>query len=90
MRSYAKKFGITKLTRIVNGGETSLKSIQAGIQELKEYCAPDDTILIHDGNRPLVIADIISDVIAQSKVYDSAVAAVPCADEVMVTDGVGM
>lgn len=29
LRTYAQKFKITKLTRIVNGGETSLKSIQA-------------------------------------------------------------
>ena len=69
LRTYAQKFKITKLTRIVNGGETSLKSIQAGVQEVTEMYGPDDTVLIHDGNRPMLSQDIISDVLAQCKLH---------------------
>ena len=87
LRTYAQKFKITKLTRIVNGGETSLKSIQAGVQEVTEMYGPDDTVLIHDGNRPMLSQDIISDVLAQCKLHGAAVAAIPCTDEVMETDG---
>ena len=87
LRTYAQKFKITKLTRIVNGGETSLKSIRAGVREAATLYGPEDTILIHDGNRPMVSQDIISDVLAQCELYGSAVAAIPCTDEVMVTDG---
>ena len=87
LRTYAQKFKITKLTKIVSGGETSLKSIRAGVNEAATLYGPDDTILIHDGNRPMLSQDIISDVLAQSELYGSAVAAIPCTDEVMMTDG---
>lgn len=90
LRSYAEKYHITKLKKIVNGGETSLKSIKAGINEIEKYYSPNDTVLVHDGNRPLLSHDIISDVIAKSELYGSAVAAIPCTDEVMVTDAIHM
>lgn len=90
LRSYAHKFGIKKLTKIVSGGATSLKSIQAGVNEIRKCYSPEDTVLVHDGNRPLLSQDIISDVIAKSEIYDSAVAVIPCTDEVMVTDSVHM
>lgn len=86
LRAYAQKAGITKLVRIVNGGNTSLKSIKAGISEIKKYYSPQDTVLVHDGNRPLLSQDIISNVIAESKLHGSAVAVIPCTDEVMVAE----
>ena len=83
LRSYAEKFGITKLTAIVDGGETSLKSIKNGIVALNKKCSDDDIILIHDGNRPVINQEIISDVLVQCRIHGSAVAAIPCTDEVM-------
>lgn len=90
LRSYAQRFHVNKLVKIVDGGNTSLKSIQMGMRYIQENYSPEDTVLIHDGNRPLVNRDIISDVLAQSKIYGSAVAAIPCTDEVMLTDIVHM
>lgn len=91
LRSYATKFGITKLTHIVSGGTTSLRSIKAGMDAINRYYSPEDTmVLVHDGNRPLVSVDIISDVMSKCESYGSAVAAIPCTDEVMVTDGVNL
>ena len=86
LRAYAEKFHISKLTKIVTGGETSLKSIREGVNALNTTYNYDDFIIIHDGNRPLISSDIISDVLAKSKIYGSAVAAIPCTDEVMMTD----
>lgn len=81
LRTYASKFGITKLKKIVLGGETSLKSIKNGVDALEEF--PDDSmVLIHDANRPLVTEDIISGVLAQAEIHGMAVAAIPCTDEV--------
>lgn len=88
LRSYAEKFHITKLTNIVSGGETSLKSIRAGVKAIESVCSPEDTVLIHDGNRPLISQEIISDVLSQKAIYGSAVAAIPCTDEIMLTDGI--
>lgn len=84
LKDYAKKYGISKLHAVVNGGSTSLRSIKKGVEALKEY-SDDDIVLVHDGNRPLISQEIISDVIVQCEAYDSAVAAIPCTDEVMIT-----
>ncbi len=90
LKSYIKKYNITKVASIVSGGETSLKSIKEGIRESMRLFSRDDTILIHDANRPLVEEEIISDVLAQCNLHGSAVAAIPCTDEVMQTDGHSM
>ena len=85
LRKYAEKYHITKLVSVVGGGSTSLRSIKNGVLSLEKY-SEDDVILVHDGNRPLISQEIISDVIVECKKYDSAVAAIPCTDEVMVLD----
>lgn len=84
LRMYAENFGITKLEKIVEGGETSLKSIQNGVYSLRDKYDFDDMVLIHDANRPLVSEEIISDVLVESKLHGMAVAAIPCTDEVGV------
>ena len=86
LRSYCKQFGITKVTSIVSGGETSLKSIQNGLNAIKDHAKDDDMILVHDGNRPLISQEIISDTIANCERFGSAVAAIPVTDEVMMTN----
>ena len=80
---YSKKYGISKLIKVVDGGSSSLRSIKNGINSLDEYME-EDIVLVHDGNRPLISQEIISDVIVECEKFDSAVAAIPCTDEVMV------
>lgn len=86
LRDYARRFGITKLLKVVDGGSTSLRSIKNGVLSMSNY-SNDDIILVHDGNRPLISQDIISDVIVECEKHNSAVAAIPCTDEVMVLSG---
>lgn len=90
LRDYAKKFGITKLVKVTSGGSTSLKSIKAGLDVITAEYESDDIVLIHDGNRPMVSQDIISDVLAKCKLHGNAVAAIQCTDEVMQNDGNAM
>ena len=84
--AYAKQFNITKLTTVVSGGATSLKSIRNGITALREKFTDDDIVVVHDGNRPMISQEIISDVLANCEKYGSAVAAIPVTDEVMETE----
>lgn len=86
LQMYAENFGISKLAKIVEGGETSLKSIQNGVNSLRDEYDEDDMVLIHDANRPLVSEEIISDVLVESKLHGMAVAAIPCTDEVGVIE----
>lgn len=87
LRNYAEQFHITKLAAIVSGGETSLKSIREGVRAIQRMYSPEDIVLVHDGNRPVITQEIITDVLAQCNLHGSAVAAIPCTDEVMMTDG---
>ena len=80
--SYAKQHNITKLKWVINGGETGQESIKNGILELKKNCNEDDVVLIHDGNRPLINNEIISDSLATYEKNNSAVAVVPCTEVV--------
>lgn len=91
LEAYAKQFNITKLKRIVKGGETGQMSIYNGLFAIKEDY--DDTskliIVVHDGNRPLVSQDIITDNLVTQKKYGCAVTAIPTTEVVFVSkDGV--
>lgn len=87
LRSYIRKFNITKVRSIVSGGETSLRSIREGLREARRLFSDDDLVLVHDANRPMTSEDIISDVIAKATIHGSAVAAIPTTDEVMQQEG---
>lgn len=80
--SYARQFNITKLKWVVPGGETGQESIYNGLRTLCENCDDDSVVIIHDGNRPMVDNDIISDSLSVYKKYGSAVAAIPCTEAV--------
>ncbi|MDE5619206.1 MAG: 2-C-methyl-D-erythritol 4-phosphate cytidylyltransferase [Ruminococcus sp.] len=81
--AYAKQFNITKLKWVVPGGETGQDSIKNGLDKLREELGEDDvTVMVHDGNRPLVSTEIISDSLATFAKYGSAVAVIPCTEVV--------
>ena len=82
VEAYAHQFNITKLKWIVAGGATGQDSIRNGLEALAKECPPDTVVMIHDGNRPLVDNNIISDSLAVFRKYGSAVAVIPCTEAV--------
>ena len=60
LRAYAEQYGIAKLKYIISGGTSSQESIKIGLENLKGKLNKDDVVVIHDGIRPMVDADIIS------------------------------
>ena len=85
--AYAKQFNITKLKWVVPGGETGQGSIKNGLDMLKKEVGEDNTtVMIHDGNRPLVSTEIISDSLATYAKYGSAVAVIPCTEVVFESE----
>ena len=85
VRAYAKQFNITKLKDIVVGGNTGQESIANGIHSIVNFAGNDSTVLIHDGNRPLVSSEIISSAVATFNKYGSAVAAIPTVEAVFTS-----
>ena len=87
--AYAKQFNITKLKHVVHGGENCQASSRFGLFELEKYYKPEDIVLIHDGIRPLLPAEMISDCIMTTRSYGSAICVIPCTGTMMETkDGV--
>ena len=84
--AYAKQFGITKLKWVIPGGNSGQESIRKGLDVLNRELSDDDVVLVHDGNRPLVSSQIISDSLATFSKYGSAVAAIPCTEVVFESD----
>lgn len=84
--AYAKQFNITKLKWVIPGGQTGQESIKKGLDLLKSELSDEDVVMIHDGNRPLVSSEIISDSLATFSRYGSAVAAIPCTEVVFETN----
>lgn len=86
LESYAKQYGITKLKHIIPAGKVGQESIKNGIFELEKHYKPDDLVLIHDGNRPMLPRDVISDCIAVAKEKGNAIACIPCQEAMLDTE----
>lgn len=84
LRAYAKQFGISKLSKIVSGGATGQESIRNGVYALEGLCDDDDVIVIHDGIRPLVDAEVLTDVILKCREYGNAVTSLPYNEQIFV------
>ena len=84
--AYAKQFNITKLKWVVAGGTTGQESIRNGVYNLEGKCAKDDTIIIHDGIRPLVDEIVLTDVILKCQQYGNAVTSLPYNEQIFVID----
>lgn len=85
-RAYAEQYGISKLKWIVTGGESGQESIRNGVYNLEGKAADDDVILIHDGVRPLLNSEVISDVIVKCQQYGNAVTSMPYNEQIFVID----
>lgn len=56
------------------------------LEEAKRIGEGTDIVLVHDGNRPLVSADIISNSISICQQKGCAIAAIPCNDALLYSE----
>lgn len=84
--AYAKQFNISKLKYVTLGGATGQESIYNGLKAIRKDHSDQDIVVIHDGNRPMVSQDVITDNLVKQKKYGSAVATIPCTEVVFVSD----
>lgn len=78
-----KRYGITKVTKIVPGGETGHDSIYNGLAAMKDAASDEDIVLIHDGVRPFIDEELISKNIAAVREYGNAITAEPARESVI-------
>ncbi len=92
-KELVERFGFTKVAAIVAGGEERYASVWNGLQCLKEAAvsgtnAPEqpEYVLIHDGARPLVTAELINRLLTETEQYNACVAGMPVKDTIQMTD----
>ena len=73
LQKYCKKFMITKVKKIVPGGENGQESIYNALCAAKETNGDDAVVLIHDGVRPCTTKETIAANIESVKKYGSAI-----------------
>jgi len=77
LKGMLKRFGITKVHKIVPGGETGHDSIYCGLHAMEESAAEEDIVLIHDGVRPFINEELITLNINTVKKYGNAITCEP-------------
>lgn len=84
------KFRIEKVKKIVKGGATGQLSIYNGLCAAEEIAAGRNAVvLIHDGVRPLINSNLISENIKSVKEFGSAITAGIVKETIVVIDGDG-
>lgn len=82
--AYAKQFGISKLQWITKGGNSGQESIRNGVFNLEGKASDDDVIIIHDGIRPLIEPEVLTDVISKAQTLGNAVTSMPYNEQIFV------
>ena len=86
VEAYARQFKITKLKSVVAGGVTGHDSIHNGILEIAKNYDKDTAVMIHDGIRPLIDDDVLSDNLSVYRVKGNATVVIPCAEVIFKSD----
>ena len=84
--AYAMQFGISKLKWVIPGGESGQESIRNGVFHLEGEAHAGDIIIIHDGIRPIVEEDVLSDVIDVAEKYGNSVTSMSYNEQIFVVD----
>ena len=84
LKKQLKKFEITKVVEIVSGGETGQDSIFNGLDSAYRHFPEDSIVLIHDGVRPLITAQTITDNIEKVKEAGNCITCIPATETFVV------
>lgn len=86
LKKMLKKFEINKVKAIVTGGETGQESIYKGLFAANGISqSDDDIVLIHDGVRPLITEQTITDNIEMVNKEGSCITCVPATETFIVS-----
>lgn len=84
-KEIVEKYGFEKVGKIVAGGKERYHSVFEGIKAIDEA----DYVLIHDGARPFVDAEIISRACDAVKEHRACVVGMPVKDTIKIADDQG-
>ena len=85
LKKQLKKFEINKVKSIVPGGTSGQESIFNGLKETLNVYGERCNVLIHDGVRPLITEETISNNIATVNQFGNCITCVPATETFVVT-----
>lgn len=86
LKKLLEKYQFKKVKWITPGGATGQESIYNGLNAMRGAIPDDSIVLIHDGVRPLIDKELISENIKTVKEKGCAVTVVPAIETVMMVD----
>lgn len=87
MEEMKYRYRLDKISKIVPGGSTGQLSIYNGLCAAKDiYGVDENIVLIHDGVRPLINHQTITDNIISVKSYGSAITCAPSTETVILVN----
>ena len=81
------KYNFNKVTQIISGGATRQESVYNGLQAISSN---SDYVVVHDGARPFITTEMITNVTREAKKYDAAAVGVPVKDTIKVINSDNM
>jgi 2-C-methyl-D-erythritol 4-phosphate cytidylyltransferase len=76
-----------KVTRIIAGGKERQDSVYNGLQSLD---SETDIVVVHDGVRPFVSADLIHETVEAARDFGAAITAIPVSDTIKKVNEEGL
>lgn len=90
LKKMIRKFEITKVVEIVEGGETGQDSIYNALQAAERIANGEETtVMIHDGVRPLITEQTITDNLKTVEEFGSCITCIPATETFVVKQADG-
>ncbi|MBP2118710.1 2-C-methyl-D-erythritol 4-phosphate cytidylyltransferase [Cohnella lubricantis] len=86
LESLLRRYEIRKVSQVIPGGDTGHESIYNGLQAMEGNSRADDIVLIHDGVRPLITAELISANILKVKECGTAITVEPAKESILYSE----
>jgi 2-C-methyl-D-erythritol 4-phosphate cytidylyltransferase len=86
LKTVLEKYNIGKVKWLVSGGKTGHESIYRGLSAIKNDVTDDSIVLVHDGVRPLITQELVSNCIASVLAYGNAITVTPEIETVVSID----
>ena len=84
MNKYIDKFGLKKVRAVVPGGASGQESIYNGLKAARDLFPDDTTMLVHDGVRPLIAPETITEDIKCVKKNGNAITVTPATETIFL------
>lgn len=89
LKRHLRRYDIEKVTTIVPGGLTGDASIYNGLLAMRDSTADEDIVLIHDGVRPLIDEQLVSNNIATAREHGAAITVERAVESVVRVNAAG-